>query len=153
MASFVAQGLDPSGFSIHPALLDAAQHASIFHPATIYRLRGRAYETLGDFEHAHLDYETTLQRAREAEERQAEWQALMDLGALWAQRDYTQTGSYYQQALALSRHLGDPLTLAHSLNRLGNWHVNIEEPSEALMTAAFERLLEADLDRAKENVS
>src|SRR5262249_27579857 len=28
--------------------LDAAQHASIIPPATIYRLRGRAYETLGD---------------------------------------------------------------------------------------------------------
>jgi DNA-binding CsgD family transcriptional regulator len=112
--------------------VDAAQRASIIPPASLYRLRGRAYETLGDFEHARLDYETTLQRAREAGERHAEWQALMDLGFLWAQRDYTQTGSYYQQALALARHLGDPLTLAHSLNRLGNWHVNIEEPSVAL---------------------
>jgi DNA-binding CsgD family transcriptional regulator len=112
--------------------VDAAQHASIILPASLYRLRGRAYETLGDFEHARLDYETTLQRAREAGERHAEWQALMDLGALWAERDYTQTGNSYQQALVLARHRGDPLTLAHSLNRLGNWHVNIEEPSVAL---------------------
>jgi len=112
--------------------VDAAQHASIIPPASLYRLRGRAYETLGDFEHARLDYETTLQRAREVGERHAEWQALMDLGALWAERDYTQTGSSYQQALVLARHMGDPLTLAHSLNRLGNWHVNIEEPSVAL---------------------
>src|SRR5713226_5573832 len=112
--------------------VDAAHHASIIPPASLYRLRGRAYETLGDFEHARLDYETTLQRAREAGERHAEWQALMDLGALWAERDYTQTGSSYQQALVLARHMGDPLTLAHSLNRLGNWHVNIEEPSVAL---------------------
>ncbi|GAC1350236.1 MAG: hypothetical protein NVSMB27_30830 [Ktedonobacteraceae bacterium] len=112
--------------------VDAAQCALIIPTASLYRLRGRAYETLGDFEHARLDYETTLQRAREAGERHAEWQALMDLGALWAGRDYTQTGSSYQQALALARHMGDPLTLAHSLNRLGNWHVNIEEPSVAL---------------------
>ncbi len=112
--------------------VDAAQRASIIPPASLYRLRGRAYETLGDFEHARLDYETTLQRAREAGERHAEWQALMDLGALWAERDYTQTGSSYQQALALARHMGDPLIMAHSLNRLGNWHVNIEEPSVAL---------------------
>src|SRR5258708_39035054 len=28
--------------------------------------------------------------------------------------------------------MDDPLTLAHSLNRLGNWHVNIEQPREAL---------------------
>jgi DNA-binding CsgD family transcriptional regulator len=112
--------------------VDAAQRASIIPPASLYRLRGRAYETLGDFELARLDYETTLQRAREAGEHLAEWQALMDLGALWAERDYTQTGSYYQQALELARYMGDPLTLAHSLNRLGNWHVNIEEPSVAL---------------------
>ncbi len=65
-------------------------------------------------------------------DHQGEWQALMDLGFLWAQRDYTQTGSYYQQALALARHMDDPLTLAHSLNRLGNWHLNIEKPREAL---------------------
>src|SRR5260370_41769072 len=25
-----------------------------------------------------------------------------------------------------------PVTLAHSLNRMGNWHVNIEQPHEAL---------------------
>jgi tetratricopeptide (TPR) repeat protein len=112
--------------------LDAAQHVSIVSPATIHRLRGRAYETLGDFEHAHLDYETTLQIALEAGERRAQWQALMDLGSLWAERDYAQTGSYYQQALVLARHMDDPLTLAHSLNSIGNWHVNIEEPREAL---------------------
>ena len=56
----------------------------------------------------------------------------MDLGFLWAQRDYTQTSSCYQQALALARQMDEPLTLAHSLNRLGNWHVNIEQPREAL---------------------
>ena len=112
--------------------LAAAQHASIIPPATLYRLRGQAYETLGDFEHARLDYETTLQMASVACDRHAEWQALMDLGFLWAQRDYAQTGTYYQRALTLARQMGDPLTLARSLNRLGNWHVNIEQPREAL---------------------
>src|SRR5260370_17561932 len=28
--------------------------------------------------------------------------------------------------------MDNPLTLAHSLNRLGNWHLNIEQPREAL---------------------
>ena len=56
----------------------------------------------------------------------------MDLGSLWTQRDYTQAGTHYQQALALAHHMDDPLTLAHSLNRLGNWHLNIEQPREAL---------------------
>jgi serine/threonine protein kinase/tetratricopeptide (TPR) repeat protein len=112
--------------------LDAVQRGSIPPPASLYRLRGRAYETLGDFERARLDYETTLQMARVADNIKGEWQALMDLGFLWAQRDYTQTGIYYLQALALARHMNDPLTLAHSLNRLGNWHLNIEQPREAL---------------------
>jgi predicted ATPase/DNA-binding CsgD family transcriptional regulator len=112
--------------------LDAARHASIIPPAALYRLRGRAYETLGDFEQARLDYETTLQMAQGAGVPHAEWQALMDLGSLWAERDYAQTGSYYQQALLLARQMHDAITLAHSLNRIGNWHVNIEQPREAL---------------------
>jgi tetratricopeptide (TPR) repeat protein len=112
--------------------LDAAQHASIIPPAMLYRLRGRAYETLGDFEHARRDYETTLQMAQRVGDRRAEWQSLCDLGFLWTGRDYTQTGAYCQQALVLARHMDDPLILAHGLNRLGNWHVNIEQPSEAL---------------------
>jgi hypothetical protein len=32
--------------------LDAAQHGSMAPPAALYRLRGQAYETLGDFERA-----------------------------------------------------------------------------------------------------
>jgi DNA-binding CsgD family transcriptional regulator len=67
-----------------------------------------------------------------AENLRGEWQALMDLGSLWAERDYTQTGAYCQQALELARHMDDPITLAHTLNRLGNWHVNIEQTREAL---------------------
>jgi len=112
--------------------LNAAQHGSITPSATLYRLRGQAYETLGDFEHAHLDYETTLQIARAADDRYSEWQALMDLGFLWAERDYAQTGALYQQALTLARSIENPIALAHSLNRLGNWHVNVEQPHEAL---------------------
>ena len=41
-------------------------------------------------------------------------------------------GDYYQQALALARTMDDPATLAHSLNRLGNWYLNFEQPHEAL---------------------
>ncbi len=112
--------------------LSAAQHGAIAPPIALYHLRGRAYEILGDFEHARLDDETALQLARETGDRHAEWQALMTLGFLWAERDYTLTGNYYQQALALARHMDDPRVLAQSLNRLGNWYVNIEEPGVAL---------------------
>src|SRR5205085_12271634 len=112
--------------------LDAAQRGSIPPPALLYRLRGQAYETLGEFEHAQADCKTTLQIAQSARNLHAEWQALMDLGFLWAQCDYTQAGTCFQQALALARSMDDPLTLAHSLNRLGNWHLNVEQPLEAL---------------------
>jgi DNA-binding CsgD family transcriptional regulator/tetratricopeptide (TPR) repeat protein len=112
--------------------LDAAQRGSIPPPVSLYRLRGRAYETLGDFEQARLDDETNLQMTQGAGDHLAEWQALCDLGFLWAGRDYTQAGTYFQQALLLARQMDDPLTLAHSLNRLGNWHLNVEQPSDAL---------------------
>ncbi|HET8853383.1 MAG TPA: AAA family ATPase [Ktedonobacteraceae bacterium] len=110
----------------------AVQLGAIAPPIALYHLRGRAYEILGDFEHARLDNETTLRLAREAGDRHAQWQASLALGSLWAERDYTQTGRYYEQALALAHHLEEPDVLAHTLNRLGNWHVNIEQPREAL---------------------
>ncbi len=112
--------------------LDAAERGSIPQSPLLYRLRGRAYETLGDFDRAHADYTTTLQMAQRVGDRRAEWQSLCDLGFLSTERDYNQAGSYFQQALALARGMDDPLILAYSLNRLGNWYVNIEQPGEAL---------------------
>jgi predicted ATPase/DNA-binding CsgD family transcriptional regulator len=111
--------------------LEAAERGSIMPSASFYRLRGRAYETLGKFERAQTDFNVSLKVAQQAKDLYAEWQALIDLGFLWAQRDYTQAGTYFQQALALARSMDDPITLAHSLNRMGNWHVNIEQPREA----------------------
>jgi DNA-binding CsgD family transcriptional regulator len=112
--------------------LDAASHVSLTPPVSLYRARGLAYETLGDFERARADHETALQLAHQASDPHTEWQALLDLGFLWAGRAYAQTGDYYQQALALARIMDDPATLAHSLNRLGNWYLNVEQPQEAL---------------------
>jgi DNA-binding CsgD family transcriptional regulator len=113
--------------------LDAAKYGSIMPPTMLYRLRGQAYETLGEFERAHADYKITLQMAQNDRDRYAEWQALMNLGYLWTERDYLQAGTSFQQALVLARQMDDPLTLAHTLNRLGNWHMNIEQPREALL--------------------
>jgi predicted ATPase/DNA-binding CsgD family transcriptional regulator len=113
--------------------LDACERGSIAPPASLNRLRGRGYETLGKFELAHADFKATLKLAQHAKDLKAEWQALIDLGFLLAQRDYSQAGTYFQQALALARHMDDPITLAHSLNRLGNWHLNIEQLQEALL--------------------
>src|SRR5206468_6339857 len=105
----------------------------------LLRGRGQAYETLGEFEAARADYELGLSAARAAGAARAEWQALLDLGFLWAGRDYARTGDYFQQALALARSGGDPLAVAESLNRLGNWLVNTGQ-SEAGLQRHFEAL-------------
>jgi DNA-binding CsgD family transcriptional regulator len=112
--------------------LDAAIQLSLTPPVSLYRARGLAYEAHGDFEQARADHETALQLTQTASDRHAEWQALLDLGSLWAGRAYAQSGDYYQQALALARTLDDQATLAHSLNRLGNWYLNCEQPHAAL---------------------
>jgi DNA-binding CsgD family transcriptional regulator len=123
----------PQAATLHfTRALDAARHLSLTPPASLYRARGLAYETLGEFERARADHETALQLVHLAGDRHGEWQALLDLGFLWAGRNYAQTGDYYQQALALARTMDDPAALAHSLNRLGNWHLNVEQPHEAL---------------------
>ena len=98
----------------------------------MHRARGLAHQTLGEFDQARADHEAALKIAQEAGDRRAEWQALLDLGMLWAERDYARTGDYCQRALALARDMGDPSTLAHSLNRVGNWHLNSGQPLEAV---------------------
>jgi DNA-binding CsgD family transcriptional regulator/Flp pilus assembly protein TadD len=94
--------------------------------------RGRAYETLGDFEHARADYERALELARAAQDVETTWQSMLNLGELWASRNYQQTGVWFGQALELAQTLGEPYRLARSLNRLGNWHVNRGESEQGL---------------------
>jgi DNA-binding CsgD family transcriptional regulator/Flp pilus assembly protein TadD len=112
--------------------LDAASHLALAPRAALYHARGQAYETLGEFEQARHDYEQALGAAYEAHDGVAEWQSLLDLGYLWAGRDYQQTGAYFRQAIERARAIADPKLLAHSLNRLGNWYMNVEQPHEAL---------------------
>ncbi len=96
------------------------------------RGRGWANEMLGQMEAARSDYEATLHLAHSAADRQAEWQALLDLGSLWSAQDYAQAGDYFQQALDLARRSGNGPMLAHSLNRVGNSRVNLDQPHTAL---------------------
>ncbi|MCB0195959.1 MAG: DUF2791 family P-loop domain-containing protein [Anaerolineae bacterium] len=110
--------------------ITAASHLSASPPsAALYRLRGQAFDTLGEFGRARADYEAALQAAQD---QRATWQALLDLGLLWASRDYDQTGDYCRQALELARSMADPAATGHSLNRLGNWLMNKGQPFEAL---------------------
>jgi DNA-binding NarL/FixJ family response regulator len=96
------------------------------------RARGLARATAGDFHGALADFSASLDLARAAGDRRAEWQALLDLGFHWSERDLARSGAYLDDALALARTLDDPTPLAHSLNRVGNWHLNQDRPDEAL---------------------
>jgi len=95
-------------------------------PPPLYRARGQAHETLGEFEQAQHDYTDALDAARTMNDRVAEWQSAIDLGFLWAGRDYVQAETSFRQALVLAKSLNDPTLHARSLNRIGNWHLNVE---------------------------
>jgi DNA-binding CsgD family transcriptional regulator/predicted negative regulator of RcsB-dependent stress response len=112
--------------------LIATQQQKLEPSLVLYRLRGQAYETLGKFEEACRDYENGLNAARATHDLRNEWQFLIDLGFLWSGRDYMRGGAYYQQAMELARTSNESSMIAHSLNRVGNWHLNREQPQEAL---------------------
>jgi len=129
------------------AFAAAGQRSMPVSPA-LYRSRGRAYETLGDFEAARGDYEQALNAARTARDGEAEWHILIELGSLWAGRDYLKTGEYFQRATDLALGLSDPKFHAHSLNRLANWYVNVGRNLEGLQAhrLAF-AIFEQEADR------
>jgi DNA-binding CsgD family transcriptional regulator/tetratricopeptide (TPR) repeat protein len=112
------------------AMQATAALGQVVRPA-LHRDRGLAYAVLGDFEAARHDHESALQLAKTEGDQRTEWQSLLDLGRLWAARDYDRAGAYLRGALDIARTLDDPTVLGESLNGLGNWHLNVEEPAEA----------------------
>ncbi|MCB0184478.1 MAG: AAA family ATPase, partial [Caldilineaceae bacterium] len=67
-------------------------------PSKAYLARGQAYQTRGDFARAKIDYEHALASAQQTSDGVLEWQSVMALGALWAGRDYSQAGEWFQRA-------------------------------------------------------
>jgi DNA-binding SARP family transcriptional activator/Flp pilus assembly protein TadD len=100
--------------------------------AKLYHSRGLAFGTVGEFKQARTDLETALGITRATDEYQMACQALLDLGRLWASRDHNQTREYFETALELARRLDDPAILATSLNWMGNWCANDENPKRAV---------------------
>ena len=98
----------------------------------LYQARGLVKEILGDFEGARADQAQALALAEKQGDMVAKWQSLLNLGMLWASRDYHQTGEFYRQALELARSWDEPDYLARSLNRMGNWYMNADQPYEAV---------------------
>ena len=110
----------------------ALERSAVAPTLELYLARGRANETLGEFTRANDDFTVALTRARASADRGAEWQALYALGMLWAARDYNRAGEYRREALGVARSIGDESLIARSLNRVGNWHVNLDEPRAGL---------------------
>jgi tetratricopeptide (TPR) repeat protein len=96
-----------------------------------YHARGKIYERSGNFAAALTDLEEALMMARTYQNPRVEWRCLLDIGVLWSSRDYEFTGIFFQRALARAQEIGDPRMIAQSLNRVGNWYINIERPVEA----------------------
>ena len=122
-----------------------AQRHNLELPLAARRERALAFDTIGNFDAARTDLEAVLQFARSRGDWQAEWQALVDLGQLWSSRDYAKTGDLFQRALEIARAAGDDSVIAYSLNRIGNWHLNVERPADAFRLhqealSLFERL-------------
>jgi DNA-binding CsgD family transcriptional regulator/tetratricopeptide (TPR) repeat protein len=109
------------------------------------RSRGRAFETIGEFERAEDDFEAAIALARQMLDRPAELQTCLDLGLLWASRNYDRAGEHCQRALQLARMHDDRSILAHARNRVGNWYGNGDHGDVAMLhhqeaLALFEQL-------------
>jgi len=123
----------------------ASEKAGTTVPVELLLARGWANETLAEFDRAREDFTTALDRARAAGDQRTAWEALHALGMLWAARDYSRAGDYRRDALTVARAIGDDALVARSLNRVGNWHINLDEPRAGLphheeALALFERL-------------
>ncbi len=125
--------------------LEAAHHLDGALPPGLYRERAEAYQTLGQFEMAQADFVSAIRIATANQDLREEWQALLDLGRLWTERDYPKAIHHLKQALELAHIIQDPDLLAHTLNPIGNWYTNMEQPLEAIRyhkeaLALFEQL-------------
>ncbi len=112
--------------------IEAAGGLGIPAPALLWRERGRAHETVGDFGAARSDFESGLIEAQRNDDAPAAWQANLDLGLLWCSRDYPRALGFLEEALRLARKMKDDSAIARSLNRMGNWLVNTDLPDDAM---------------------
>ncbi|HXH20526.1 MAG TPA: AAA family ATPase [Dehalococcoidia bacterium] len=111
--------------------LEAAEHVPGAFKAPLHLHTATAFDILGDFEESRSAYERAAAAAAEEGDARTRWRAVLDLGLLWASRDYARAGECYREAVTLARALDDPSAEATSLNRLGNWYSNTGNFAEA----------------------
>jgi hypothetical protein len=84
--------------------IDAAGQLSTSAEPGLIRARGVASEAPGNFHGAQADYDLALASTIDPA---TVWQALLDLGSLWAGRDYQQAGHWFERALKAFRLTAD----------------------------------------------
>ncbi len=112
--------------------LNCAGRLGIAPPFDLLFRRAKLHEIVGDFEAANADLVAALEQAQHTASRRDQWQALLGLGFLWTVRDYGRSTMWLERALDVSGELGDPLLQAQTLNRIGNVHLNRDQPDRAL---------------------
>lgn len=101
-------------------------------PVEVLLARGDAYIRLSQYDAALGDYQQALDAASKSGDEELAWRATLALGHLWATRDYERSGEYIADALNQARRHGVPRRVAISLNQMGNWRMNREQPFHAL---------------------
>ena len=142
-----AKALDYSGRAGRQALALHAPHTAVSHfnhalqsadalrqpaPVSVLLARGDAFMRLSEYDAALTDYKRALDAAKRDGDEELAWRATLGLGHLWATRDYERSGDYIADALSQARRHGVPQRLASSLNQMGNWRMNREQPFAAL---------------------
>lgn len=112
--------------------IGAAEHLSDPVLLELLRTRCSAYELVGDLERARADAEHALRLAQVRGDVGVECQVRLELGFVYAAFDFSRAGQEFGRALDLARSVGDPLLLGRSLNRVGNWYVNVGDPAAGL---------------------
>ena len=112
--------------------IDAASRTGSDAASETYRGRASAFEALGNFERAREDLEHAVWLAEQASDVSALIDCYLDLGLLWASRDYGQALAAYRRAVELAESIDDRSRLARSLSRLANGLTNVGDFDEAL---------------------
>jgi DNA-binding NarL/FixJ family response regulator len=128
----LAMGAPQAAVAQFDMALDAAARMGADPPWEAVHGRAKALDTIGDFDAARVDYELAQRIGKANGSVRDEWEAALDLGFLWCSRNYAEARPLLERALEIARASGEDALVAHSLNRIGNWLANANEPEAGL---------------------